>query len=303
MFSEMVETGLRRIASYARANSPVRRALPNRTVRRRVQGVDLYLPWSHRLPDYAWSTPTYGQNLGDLAGELGKDPAATPLRVVDVGANIGDSALQILARTPARVLCVEGDPYWAAYLDRNVGGVADVTVVECFLTTPDMPWSGASPVRTTGTTTHFVEDVSSAVVSISVPELRARYPEFDAVRLIKSDTDGLDVSLVPELITTWRDCSPVVFFEFDPGLSRDAGFDADLLWPRLAELGYTRAAAWDNAGRPIGQFDVADGAQHSAVLTAGRKQLGYHFWDGAVRRADDAAAAAAFDVLVSTALG
>ncbi len=304
MLPGAIKTGLRRVASYARANSPLRRAFANRTVRRRVQGVELYLPWSHRLPDYAWSTPTYGQNLVELAAALGTDPADQPLRVVDVGANIGDSALQILARTPARVLCVEGDPYWSAYLRRNVGDVDAVTVVECFLTAPDLPMSAASPVRSTGTTTHFVEDAASTVTSMSIGELRAQYPDFASVRLIKSDTDGLDVALVPELISTWRDCDPVVFFEFDPGLTRAAGFaEPDRLWERLSTLGYSRAAAWDNAGRPVGQFDVIDGARHAAVLAEGRKALGYHFWDVAVRRDTDAVAARAFDVLVPKRLG
>jgi hypothetical protein len=32
------------------------------------------------------------------------------LRVLDVGANVGDSTAQILARFDAEVLCVEADP-------------------------------------------------------------------------------------------------------------------------------------------------------------------------------------------------
>jgi len=261
--------------------------------------VELYLPWSHRLPDYARSSPTYGQNLVALAAGLQQAGDGQPLTMVDVGANVGDSALQIIARAPARVLCVEGDPYWADYLRRNVGGLDAVTISECFLTDGSASWSGASPVRTTGTTTHFVEDTTSTVKSVSVTELRATHPDFDTVRLIKSDTDGMDVALVPALIRAWQDCAPVVFFEFDPGLTRGAGFaEPEVLWRELAELGYSRAAAWDNAGRPVGQFDVTDGPRNAAILDLGRQQLGYHFWDVAVRQADDAAAAAVFDQLV-----
>jgi FkbM family methyltransferase len=268
-------------------------------VRRRVQGVELYLPWSHRLPDYARSCPTYGQNLVDLAVELSSQQPGVPLQVLDVGANVGDSALQILARTPARVLCVEGDPFWGRFLRRNVEGVEAVTIVECFLTDSAFSWSGASPVRTDGTTTHFVPDVSTTVEALTVEELRRRHPEFSEVRLIKSDTDGMDVALVPALIDAWRDTRPVTFFEFDPRLARAAGFtDPDQLWPRLADLGYRRAAVWDNGGRPLGQFDVADGAKHSKVLAESPRRLGYHFWDVAVRHGDDAAAASALDRLV-----
>jgi hypothetical protein len=91
----------------------------------------------------------------------------------------------------------------------------------------------------------------------------------------------------------------VVFFEFDPRLARASGFaDPDEVWDRLAALGYGRAAVWDNGGRPLGQFNVADAARFSDVLAQSPRQLGYHFWDVAVRRDEDPVAAAAFDRLV-----
>jgi len=64
---------------------------------REVQGVRLVLPWSHRLPDYATAGSSYGQNLVELARLLGAGPR--PLTVMDVGANVGDSVLQILNAT------------------------------------------------------------------------------------------------------------------------------------------------------------------------------------------------------------
>jgi len=300
----MAERVWRKAAIQLRANAPWRRALPNRTVRRRVQGVDLYLPWSHRLPDYARARPEYGQNLVQLAGLLGDRLHGAPLRVLDVGANVGDSALQILARTDARVLCVEGDPYWIGYLNRNVGGEPRVTVAEVFLDHPGSSWSGAAPVRTHGTT-RFVEDAAAAtgVETVPVTVLRERHPEFAALRLVKSDTDGLDTALVPAIASAWADCGPVLFFEFDPRLTEAAGFaDPSAVWDSLAALGYARAAAWDNGGAPLGQFDLADGRAKAAVLGRGAAELGYHFWDVAVRRADDTAAAEAFDALVPRAL-
>jgi FkbM family methyltransferase len=299
--SGSVAAELKRVVGYARTHAPWRLAFPNRTVRRRVQGVDLYLPWSHHLPDWARSCPTYGQNLVDLAVELGsRQPGSGPLGVVDVGANVGDSALQIIAKTPARVLCVEGDPYWSEYLRRNVAHRSEVTIAAGFLTDPDLPWSSATPVAD-GTTTHFVEDAASTIPTIAVEELRTRFPDFDQVRLIKSDTDGLDVGLVPALARAWRDCGPVLFFEFDPRLTRAAGIaDPTQVWERLLELGYTRGAVWDNGGSPLGQLDLRDAARHAAVLERSPRELGYHFWDVAARREDDVAAAEVFDLLVPT---
>ena len=95
----------------------VRDRFPNRKVVRTVQGVTMTLPWPHRLPDYA--------GRGSLRPEPGAARgravrASTPVTVLDVGANVGDSALQILHATDAQILCVEADPYFLEYLHLNV---------------------------------------------------------------------------------------------------------------------------------------------------------------------------------------
>src|SRR5690242_14860117 len=105
------ETWARRL--WRRSRWAVRSLAPEREVTRTVQGVELRMPWSHRLPDYAAAVPAYGQNVVRLAEALGGDHT---LPVVDVGANIGDTALQVLHRVDARVLCVEGDPHWLTWL-------------------------------------------------------------------------------------------------------------------------------------------------------------------------------------------
>src|SRR4051794_4587238 len=108
-----------------RAGWAIRDAWPDRAVVRDVQGVRMTLPWSHRLPDYARVMPAYGQNLVRLAELLGAGEA--PLTVLDVGANVGDSTLQILSATEATVLCVEADGYFLDYLHRNVDSDSRVT--------------------------------------------------------------------------------------------------------------------------------------------------------------------------------
>lgn len=297
----MSQSLARKAFIYLRANAPWRKAMPNRMVMRHVQGVDLYLPWSHLLPDYARALPGYGQNLVELAAGLGAALGPdTPLNVLDVGANVGDSAAQIVKRTDARVLCVEGDPFWIDYLRRNVGADDRITRAEVFLAYPGSSWSGPTPVRAHGTT-HFVDDASSSagVTTLPITELRKQYPAFDTMRLVKSDTDGLDVALVPAIVEAWQDSAPVVFFEFDPRLTRKAGFsNPNEVWDKLASLGYTRAAVWDNGGTALGQMDIADAARNAAILERSPDEIGYYFWDVAVRRDDDTVAAQVFDRLV-----
>src|SRR5882757_8295119 len=107
---------------------PWRRVGQEKSVERTVQGVTLTMPKNHMLPLYAKLKPVYGQNLVQLAVALAKAEPNEPLKVLDIGANIGDSALQISAASGAHVLCVEGDRYWADYLHRNVDGNTKMSV-------------------------------------------------------------------------------------------------------------------------------------------------------------------------------
>jgi FkbM family methyltransferase len=276
--------------------------LPDRTVRRRVQGVELRLPWSHPLPDYARSRPTYGQNLVDLAVELSSrlPHDAGPLRMLDVGANIGDSALQVAARTGAEVLCIEADPYWLRYLEMNVGGRADIDVVAALLTTDEQPAAPTTAVRAHGTT-HFIsaDSDNDALKPLSASALRASYQRFDRIRLVKSDTDGFDPALVPAVASAWHDSGPVIFFEFDPTLARSVGdTDPFRVWSRLDALGYSEVAVWDNGGDPLGRVSIEEAAERARILEPRPVHLGYHFWDVAACRADDAAGLDALRKLV-----
>lgn len=281
--------------------TPRRRFMGDQPVVRRVQGVKLEMPRSHLLSIYARLRPTYGQNLVELAAGLQEASAEGPIAVLDVGANIGDSALQIIARTGARVLCVEGDPYWVRYLHANVDSEPNAVVAEVLLAPDEAEWSAASPVREHGTT-RFVMDSEgdSSQPLCPTSELRRSFPEFDQLRLVKSDTDGFDPVLVPAVASAWRDAHPVLFFEFDPTLARLTGNeDPNRIWDDLAKLGYDRLAIWDNAGDPLGQMDIGAAAEHARTLEPRPVQYGYHFWDVAACHVDDAVGRKVLDGLVT----
>lgn len=279
----------------------MRDLFPNRPVVREVQGVRMVLPWSHRLPDYAPDGSPYGQNLVQLATLLAE--SAPPLTVLDVGANIGDSALQILHATDGQVLCVEADKAYLGFLRRNVGRDPRITVVEGLLVVDDAGSGGSTAVRTGGTTRFVEGEGSDAMPTVTPAALRARFPAYDDLRLVKSDTDGYDVDLVPAIADAWADRRPVLFLEYDPHLTRLAGSDPLALWPRLAALGYDQVAVWDNGGRPLGQTTTARIADQARVLDASRPHRRKRvYWDVAVVHADDAAGRKAIDALVPETL-
>ena len=277
----------------------VRDRWPYRPVERTVQGVPMVLPWSHRLPDYAQVAPDYGQNLVELARELGADG---PVTMLDIGANVGDSALQVMAATDAEVLCVEADPRFLEFLHRNVDRHDGVEVEPSLLVT-DADGGGDVVSVSRGGTAHFAEATEGSatpVRKVSVTDLRASYPRFDRLRLVKSDTDGFDVRLVPETARVWSDAPPVLFFEYDHVLSRQVGNDPLAVWSELADLGYETVAVWDYAGAPVGLLDVRTLPERASVLDETDGRRAHPYWDVAVAHRDDATATAALGRLMET---
>ena len=270
------------------ANWWIRDRFPDRKVTRHVQGVDLVLPWSHRLPDYAQTDGPYGQNLVHFAAALAAVDGA-PVTVLDVGANVGDSAAQIVAACDAQVLCVEADPYYLEFLHLNVDALPQVTVVEGLLTL-DGTETATTAVRSGGTT-HFVEgsaESANAMGSVTMTALREGNPAFEKLRLVKSDTDGYDVVLVPALAKSWGG-NPALFFEYDHFFSREVGNDPLAVWTALAELGYTDVAVWDNGGILLGRVPVTEIAAKTAHLDEKIGARSHMYWDVAVVHGDDKA--------------
>lgn len=271
----------------------VRDRWPGRPVTRTVQGVEMTLPWSHRLPDYARTSPDYGQNLVRLAREIAMADGE-PVPVLDIGANVGDSALQILAATEARVLCVEADDFYLRFLRTNLGS-HEGAEIEAALLLPQEADVDLVPVRSGGTT-HFVPGSSDATApTVTVDDLRARHPNFDRLRLVKSDTDGYDVTLVPAVARAWAASRPVLFFEYDHVLTRQAGNDPLAVWDELAGLGYTTARVWNNGGQPLATWTLEQAREQAMVLDRPLSERDYHFWDVAVAHGDDAAGLTAID--------
>ncbi|WP_237690165.1 hypothetical protein [Nocardioides panacisoli] len=288
---------LRHLAVSARKHAEwfVRDRFPHRRVVRDVQGVRMVLPWSHRLPDYAGNGP-YGQNLVQLARLLAEHDGE-PVSLLDVGANVGDSTLQICRATDARALCIEADPYYMDYLAANLGDEPGVEIVHALLATGEETAAARTAVRTGGTTRFTEGAAEDAVGSLTPSALRTAYPAFDRLRLAKSDTDGYDVELVPAIAAAWGDVRPVLFFEYDHRLSRLAGNDPLEVWPRLAELGYRDVAVWDNGGALVGRTTVADVPDATGALEEKVGVRAVSYWDVAVVHAEDAAGRAALDEL------
>jgi FkbM family methyltransferase len=275
-----------------RAGRAVRERWPNRWVEREVTGVRMAMPWAHRLPEFARLDSAYGQNLLQLAELLA---AGGQIQVLDVGANIGDSTMLMLSRVDARVLAVEPDEVFLPYLRHNVGDDPRVVIEDSLLTSGDQ--TGYSSARRIGGTAAFTRDPEApGVRTRSIAELNELHPDFADLRLVKSDTDGFDVELVPAIARSWAHSRPVLFFEYDHHASSLAGHDALAVWDELMSLGYTECAIWDNGGHPLYRCTLAQA--HSLAIRV-QPSSAYIFWDVAAAHQDDAEGIKALDTLVA----
>src|SRR5262252_2272764 len=110
----------RRTSRVFRMLASVVARVDDRIVHYRLNGRTLALPLSHDLPRNRLAFPTYSDNLRRLAAFIRRQSGS--LRMIDVGANIGDS--WALSSEPGHTrdgfLLIEGNPRWFALLERNV---------------------------------------------------------------------------------------------------------------------------------------------------------------------------------------
>lgn len=220
-------------------------------VRYRIGGIELELPLSHELPFYRKDHPRYAENVGRIAAELGGP-------VVDIGANVGDTAAVIRAASPVPILCVEGDDRFFAILRRNAERFdPPVELEHAYVDAP----ARAGVERGRGTARLVGGDAT--VRTRTLGEILADHPRFAEPALVKIDTDGYDVPILLAELDLLERLKPALFFEYDPYLGADP-----VVFRRLAEIGYATVHVYENTGE-LARVAALDEDIHSAYVGHG----------------------------------
>jgi FkbM family methyltransferase len=200
-------------------------------VRYRVGEIELDLPLSHELPFYRKDHPGYSENVGRIAAALGGP-------VVDVGANVGDTAAIVRTATDVPILCVEGDARFFAILRRNAARFdPPIELEHAYVDAPER----AGVERARGTAR--LVGGGAAIRTRTLGAILADHPGFAEPALVKIDTDGYDVPIVLAELDLLARLRPALFFEYDPDLGADP-----VVFRRLAAIGYTTAQVYENTG-------------------------------------------------------
>jgi len=214
-----------------------------------VAGARLLAPLSHDLPLYRRSFVHYDTALPRLASHL-QTTRHVGLTVVDVGANIGDSAAALMASPDTRILAIEGDQRFFQLLTANITANrtqwADrVTPVHCLLGERSETVAASIDVRH-GTGRLQPSKRVSAMQTLA--EVVARHPAYCNAALVKIDTDGYDIAILRGARPWLASTQPVLFFEYDPHFWQATTPDGGRLFGELAEIGYGPLLAYDNFG-------------------------------------------------------
>jgi FkbM family methyltransferase len=199
-------------------------------VRFRIGSIELLLPLSHELPFYRKDHPLYGEAVGRIAAQL-RGP------VVDVGANVGDTAAIVRTHSDVPVLCVEGDDVFFPLLARNAEQLGDVELERAFVEAPE----AARVDRARGTAR--VVAGAGELPAKTFATILAEHPRFARPALLKLDTDGMDAPILLANLELLARLRPTLFFEYDPYL----GARPDV-FARLVEIGYASALVYENTG-------------------------------------------------------
>jgi len=207
-----------------------------------VDGVAITLPKGHLLDWYQKLHPKYDRWLPVLAAHLPRDSV-----VIDVGANIGDSAVPFLRRN-IRTVCVEPSGFFQKYLSKNIAdnGFADLAVVVKALVGCE---SGATHLRIDRGTArvsdrqHSNSRVEAISQSMSLDEIIG---QAGGVTFLKIDTDGFDHDVLASGLQGIRTHHPIIYFENTVSVENVMGYEK--VYDALETIGYSDIVVFDNRG-------------------------------------------------------
>ncbi len=180
------------------------------------------------------------------------------LTLIDIGANVGDTVAIVRQDAHFPILCVEGSTAYLPLLHRNVDNLRDVEIEPAFVGATSGPdaasLSGGWRHRAPGDRRCRLGRRSRCAVSTK----SSRHPRFDAAKLLKSDTDGMDCQIIAGAADHLATVRPALFFEYDPDLTARAGATAIRVFDVLQAVGYRYALVYENFGDLMFLLDLGD---------------------------------------------
>ncbi|HMP90060.1 MAG TPA: FkbM family methyltransferase [Kiritimatiellia bacterium] len=207
----------------------------------------IYIPLSHNLPIDLKNFPEYNGDLVKLAALI--RAKYQDLHIIDIGANVGDTAAMIRSSIDSPILCIEGDGRYYNILTKNINSMPNVESVQCYI---DARSASIQIAKSFGRGTGYLDrsetSKSENVDTYTLPDILRQFARFSNAKLLKIDTDGFDGNIIRGASDWIKHAHPIIFFEYAANLMAQNGDDGLSLFNFLAELGYTCATIHRDMG-------------------------------------------------------
>lgn len=236
-----------------------------------IGNTNLLMNLSHHLPYSVAHEPLYDTALPRIAKTIFHQDRY--LKVIDIGANIGDTAARISQEVPGSFLCVEGDVHYFSLLQENAKSMnAQVVCVNAICGESDCQVQGH--MLTEVGTGHFVATADKGTVLVtSLNTILEKNAYFKDANLLKIDTDGFDSYVLLGARNFIANAGPTVFFEFAPTLLHNPLE----VFPYLSDLGYRYGIFYTNIGIPLEVVDICNQQKLEEIVDRiGTENIGYY---------------------------
>lgn len=204
------------------------------------------------LPSVMSRYPNFDSNLTRISAAVSrKYPDST---MIDVGANIGDSALAMRKGAICPILCIEGSQRYAEMCRRNLQPLPNIPVVQAFVDT-GAPVNGRI-VESKGSG-RSIPDGKTTTTTVPLSAL-ATQCNFANAKLVKIDTDGFDGRIIQASLSWIEKQRPVLFWEFELTSDRLQGGPGRAIFDLLKGAGYRDLAFYSNTGDYMASASIAD---------------------------------------------
>jgi len=218
-------------------------------------GARLLFPGQHDLAILSNDLPLFNTPLRRLAQAVRNHE--TTLRLLDIGANIGDGLPLVDPQPTDQFWLVEGSSEFLPYLRANSATSPNVTIIPSYLGDQHSVAQGAEVVIAGNA--HILAGAAGELVFETLDRL---FPGSSPTlpNLLKIDVEGHEARIFAGGADLLRRVQPPVFMEWYPSLLLREGENELASLDRLLAAGYTDAVIYDNLGFLVGTFALAERA-------------------------------------------
>jgi FkbM family methyltransferase len=200
---------------------------------------------SYNLPIMLIDRPYYNSALPRLSRFIREKQGH--LTFIDIGANIGDTAILIDEKVPdGNYLCVEASDFYFKILEENAKLLKGITPVKVLCDENESKVNVALDVI--GDSAVVAKTAGAEMISTTIDNLVKKYPSFNKTNILKVDTDGYDYKVIRGAKLLIESSKPAMFFEFSPNHLIEAGENPVSIFKFLEEKGYTNMLFYDRFG-------------------------------------------------------